>query len=88
MKYSITDNSLHLGGGALLALPLVLLPSPISTGLVFFAWGLLREQAQKNNRMMTFHYNWVGIWNSNKIIEALSWGLGGFLTHSISVWFR
>tara|TARA_R110002110_G_scaffold289915_1_gene504219 strand:+ start:448 stop:714 length:267 start_codon:yes stop_codon:yes gene_type:complete len=76
-----TDNGLHLGAGALMAAVMVLWPSPVSTLIVFSLFGLLREQAQKNLRGLSFRENWIEIWNRHKLIEGLSWGVGGLLAH-------
>ena len=81
MGISVTDNALHFGGGALLALPIAAFHDPIATGVVFLLWGLLREQSQKNIRGNTFQENWFDIWGKSNLIEALTWGLGGFAAH-------
>ena len=75
---SLTDNLLHVAGGALLALPLVS-ANPIALFFVFSVWGLLREQAQKHVKGMPFEQNWLGIWNLEKAIEGFSWGIGALL---------
>ncbi len=75
----ILDHSLHVGGGALLAVPLIAsgFSSPVVVFCVFSIWGLLREQAQRHVRGAGFERNWIGIWNWNKLTEGLAWGVGG-----------
>jgi len=85
MRYSILDNGLHVTAGAALALPLVLLPGPVATFCVFSVWGLLREQAQKNERSESFSNNWLHIWNGNNLIEGFAWGVGGGFIHGVVV---
>jgi len=79
---SITDNLLHVAGGALLALPLAN-SNPAVLFFVFSIWGLLREQAQKHSQIMSFEYNWIEVWNMEKLIEGISWGIGAFLSSLI-----
>jgi len=81
MGFDAGDNAMHAVGGAALATPMVLWPSFITTFFVFVIWGLLREQAQFHVRGETFEYNWLGFWSKNKIIEALSWGVGASFCH-------
>ena len=83
MKYNVIDNALHLSVGAVLATPLVLVPSPLATFCVFAAWGLLREQAQGNERGASFMSNWFYIWNSHKLFEGFAWGVGGGVVHQV-----
>ncbi|HIF12863.1 MAG TPA: hypothetical protein EYQ82_07660 [Dehalococcoidia bacterium] len=86
MKYSVIDNALHLSVGGVLATPLVLVPSPVTTFCVFAATGLLREQAQSNERGASFLDNWFHCWNGNKLVEGFAWGVGGGLAHQIIRW--
>jgi len=81
------DNLLHILGGAALTVPLVLTSNinPFVVFFVFSAWGLLREQAQKNQRGRTFRENWIEIWNTHKLIEGTTWGIGAFI---VSMAFR
>ena len=72
---SIKDLSLHIAGGALLALPLTTI-NPFILFLVFSIWGLLREQAQKNAKGMSFTQNWIKIWNLEKLLEGFAGGVG------------
>ena len=77
---SITDNLLHVAGGALLALPLYA-TNPLLVFLVFSIWGLLREQAQKHTKGLSAKQNWIGpgIWSVEKLVEGVAWGVGGAL---------
>ncbi|MBV46958.1 MAG: hypothetical protein GY772_32525 [bacterium] len=81
MSYSVLDNVLHLAAGGVLATPLVWVPSPLTTFCVFTVWGLLREQAQGDERGASFMNNWFYIWNSNKLLEGFAWGVGGGVVH-------
>jgi len=81
----VLDNVLHLAAGGVLAIPLVWAPGPVATFFVFSAWGLLREQAQGNERGASFMSNWFYIWNSNKLLEGFAWGVGGGVVHQVLI---
>jgi len=85
----VIDHILHVVGGALLATPLIVFgtQSPIVTFFVFSAWGLLREQAQRNVRGAGFKRNWLDIWNMNKLSEGISWGVGSLIAHAALGYF-
>ena len=76
--------NLHLLGGALLVLPLVFFPGPISAFFVFALWGWLREGASHKE-----DGPWVGWWTWHRALEGLSWGAGAGIVWGILLfWIR
>ena len=83
MGFDVKDNALHVSGGALIAAPMLLWPSIVSTFFAFAVWGLLREQAQKHARGASFEYNWIDYWSGHKVVEGLMWGVGASVAHLV-----
>ena len=75
--------------GALLVLPLVYVPSPLASFVVFLVWGFLREQAQGHIRDAGFVENWVKVWSWHKVVAALFGGIGAGVAHcALYLWLN
>lgn len=67
--------------GALLVLPLVFVPAPLASFVVFLVWGLLRGQAQGHVHDAGFVENWVKVWSWHKVLAASLGGIGAGVAH-------
>ena len=71
------DNLLHIVGGILLS-GLLAFNSWVAVGLVFLAWGYLREGARHRK-----DGQWIGWVTPKRFVEAVMWGVGGCVGYGL-----
>ncbi len=82
----IKTNLTHIVVGALMVLPFFMLFNyPVLAMFITWSmWGVFREHAETNDQGKPLFENWVPhMWNTRKLIESITWGVGGALGVSI-----